>query len=72
MTKSCTRVVKLRIEYDVLKLLYRAEEPVEILHDGRLGNWIYHSMTPAIVHTEVISPECISRLATYDLIGLTK
>jgi hypothetical protein len=66
MTKSSTKIVKLRVEYDPAKLLHRDEEPVEILHDGRLGTWTYHTATPAVVYTEAIQPEYIFRLFTVD------
>ena len=69
MTKSSTRVVKLRVEYDPTKLLVRAGEPVEILHDGQLGTWVYHTKTPAVLYSETIEPACIHRLATFDLVG---
>jgi hypothetical protein len=69
MTKSSTRVVKLQVEYDPTKLLMRQGEPIEILHDGRLGVWVYHTKTPAIVCSEVIYPKHIHRLETFDLVG---
>lgn len=72
MTKSSTRIVKLRVEYEPTKLLYRDEEPVEILHDGRLGMWTYHTATPAVMYTEAIPPTSIERLDTFNLIGLTQ
>lgn len=69
MTKSSTRVVKLQVEYDPAKLLTRNDEPIEILHDGLLGTWVYHTKTPAVVYTDVIAPGRIHRLETFDLVG---
>ncbi len=71
MTKSSTRVVKLQVEYDPANLLIRHGEPVEILHDGRLGTWVYHTATPAILYTETITPNRIHRLQTFDLVNMT-
>ena len=71
MTKSSTRIAKLSVEYDPNKLMCRDGEPIEILHDGRLGSWIYHTKTPAVVYTEVIQPRCINRIHTFNLEDLT-
>lgn len=70
MTKSDTRVVKLQVYYDESNLLKREEFPVEILHDGKLGSWSYHSKVPAIILTKPIETKFIFRMATYDLVNL--
>lgn len=67
MTKNTTHVVQLAVEYDSRSLLYRDGKPVEIQHDGKLGSWVYHESTPAIVITETIPPDQITKVGEYDL-----
>jgi hypothetical protein len=67
MTKNTTQVVQLSVEYDSGSLLFRDGQPVEIQHDGKLGSWVYHERTPAIIITEIIPPEKINKVGEYDL-----
>jgi hypothetical protein len=67
MTKSSTTIVKLRVEYDESQRFCFHGIPVEIDHDGRLGEWVYHDRIPAIVLVEPVPPERIALVGTYDL-----
>jgi hypothetical protein len=67
MTKNSTRVVKLGVEYNETDLLRQYGADVEILHDGRLGQWHYHYGVPAVVVTENIPPHAITLVQAYDV-----
>lgn len=70
MTKAATSVVKLRVEYGEDDLFLLHGFPVEILHDGRLGEWPYHDRVPAVVLGRPIPPARVALEAEYDLVSL--
>lgn len=67
MTKNSTKVVKLEVECTEDMLFQSDGRVVSILHDGRLGEWVYHSSVPAVLSATSIPMAQIRLVEGYDV-----
>ncbi len=73
-TKQSTNLVKLKVYYhEDDKLEWNANEIVEVLHSGNIGDWHYHTGKQdekAVILTKNVHPENVVLLKEYDMVDL--
>jgi hypothetical protein len=72
MTKNTTKVVKLEVDVVSEHSLFRRENStvITILHEGRLGDWVYHTSVPAVLSPVSIPLDRIRLVGNYDILGI--
>lgn len=74
--KKDTQIVKLKLEFDESDVLVskyvETGKIFKIIHDGIIGDWLYHRDCYAIIVTKTILPVNIKLIKEYDLMKILK
>jgi len=71
-TKATTRVVMLKVEYNVDDVFKIHDKEVNLKHKGEIQKLIYHYDEEAFVVKQIIPPENIELLQVFDLVDALK
>lgn len=71
-SKKSPYIVKLLVEFDEKDRISRGSLPLEIPHEGNIGDWEYHKDALAWIIGKAIPSDKIKLIKEYDLLDLIK